>query len=358
MRYLVVFISLVLVCSAAFAGEVELKPYTTDVKNPVQTIKTKELSYDAAEKPEGAKAPEGDLEWGKLTLGKQSYTTCTVKKDGKYTSLYFDADGDNDLAEEKPVAVRMRGNIPLFDLADVPGEFTMGEETLSTKLCLSVTPLYGGYLFSCTAYAGEFKIGDGSFVIIWVPTNEPLIRPKEWEFGVPTVYYGKKKASAALKGITLKEGKVKASYSLTDEDGLVELEAPKGLSFVMLYQRNFYGAFIPIGGKLHLKEGMHNVAVASFRKEQEGKRYELRIMLSSHGGYEVKKETKIGAAEPLTLFPKVEIKGVAVSVTASLLDTQNRDVSIGRDGEPLDPPKLKITDPDGKEVATHEFVPG
>lgn len=358
MRCAAAAVFLILMCSVASAQEIELKAYTTDFKSPVQTTESKDLRYDTATQPEGAKAPEGELDWGSLTLGKRSYLVCAVLKDGKHSKLYLDADGDKDLAEEKPVAVRDRGGIPFFDLEGVEGEFKVGTETLSVKMRLSVTPVYGGYVFSCTAYAGEFKIGDGSFAVVWVPTNAPLVRPTGWEFGVPTLYYGKHKVTVQQKDIAIKDGNVKASYKVAEEEELAELDAPKGLSFVMLYGRNFYAAFLPSGGKLHLTKGTHNTAVASFRKEREGKRYELRVMLSSQGGYEVKDDTKIGEAEPLKLTPSVEVKGSSISVTASLLDARKRDVAIGRDGEPIPPPKLKITDPNGKEAAAHEFVPG
>ena len=96
MRTAVLLASFVLFIQTAFAEEVALEMRTIDADSPLGAVKAKDMQFESAEKPDGAKVPEGDLAWGRLTLGGYNYMLCISKKKDKLTKLYQDGDGDKD----------------------------------------------------------------------------------------------------------------------------------------------------------------------------------------------------------------------------------------------------------------------
>ena len=94
-----------------------------------------------------------------------------------------------------------------------------------------------------------------------------------------------------------------------------------------------------------------------FSKEHKGNTYILNVRVSADK-FEVKEKMKLDAPEPITIAPTVNQQNGKVKISVSLTDAFERQVSVSKSGKDMAPPVLKITGPDGQEVAKYEFQPG
>ena len=355
MRKVVFATVLVMLCSAAFANEVVLEKQANKSGSPRAYLKTDELKYEKIDAPEGAKAPEGELEWGKITVGKNSYIVCITKEEKKLTSLYLDADNDNDFAEERPA--KLKGSFIIIE--GVPLEFEVAGGTLIDKASIAIlqyTPR-NGYLGISTKYAGSAEVEGKKVRIDWIPGQKPRLFPEGQRLGFAAYYFGKKKLALKGDSVTLKDGKVVADCVLEEDEGLVEAKAGSMLQYITLHQGREGVACVADEGKLYLPKGKYTVAWGYFSKKVEEDTYELRVLLGSRN-FEIKDDYKLGEIEPLKLSATVTQRADKVSVRASLTNASGGRVTLTKNKKALPPPKLSIKDAEGKEVATHVFKPG
>jgi hypothetical protein len=357
MRTKLLLIAFLFLTSAAFAEEVALEIRTIDADSPLGAVKAKDMQFESASKPDGAKVPDGEIVWGKLILGKHSHILCMTKKGNKLARLYLDSDGDKDFKEETPVEAKLRGQIPYFALDGITGEFKVGNGSVSGKMRVWVVPAARGYIYLFTGLFGEIEAAGNKFSIAWVPGKPPFFRLASWKTGVSVLYAGRKKITIDEKSLSVKDGVVTVKYTAAEEKDLVEVQVPEGLTIVELYHMRNAVACLPSDGKLFLPEGSYSIAYATFDKESEGASYSLNILLGT-GGFIVKKGMSVLPAEPLNLSLTVEQKGAQVSIGTSLSDASKRNVAIFKDGKQVSAPKLKVTDSEGNIVATYKYKPG
>jgi hypothetical protein len=357
MRTSVIAALLTLICATAYTQEVVLEKVENKTVNPQAYLKTDSLKCEKTEKPEGVTAPEAELSWGRLVLGKRSYIICGVEKNRKLAKLWVDCDSDKDLKEETPVEMKGKS----VSVGNLTGEFELGEGTWKKEMQVWIlsSSLRNGYVGICEKYTGKFEAEGMKFTVNWFPGQEPRLRPESWRMEFPTFYFGKKKLSMGTKNLSLKDGKITAKWELAEDKELVEADALENLHAVTLHKRvlGWNAASVPVKGKVYLPQGNFSAVWADMRKKGEDGEYRLRVLLGSRD-FEIKDKLTLGAPEPLTLAPVVTQRGDKVYVKANLTSALKGRVSLLKNGGRLNPPKLTVKDADGKEVASHVFKPG
>ncbi len=357
MRCTLLLATIFFICPVALAGEAVLKLQTSDAQNPFHSVNTREIQYESTLKPGGVVSPEGELDWGRLTLGRRSYLLCITRENGKLTKLYLDRDTDKNLAEETPVQAMQVGRWVYFVLESVPGEFALGENSISIKMRLLIMPVLRGYVPVCTAYVGKIKDAGDKASIVWVPGKWPYFRPALWKSECPVLYIGSKKLIIGQNDVAFKDGKVVATYRVEKgEESLIPVAAPKWLHSVRLFRQRFETVCLPADGKLFLRKGKCAFLSLGFVKESEGVSCEADAVFP--GDLVIREGMTLGKLEPLTLAIEVSQKDSSVSITPSLTDASGRQTSLSKNCKPVPAPKLIIKDPGGKEVANHQFEYG
>lgn len=346
---------IVMLCPAAFAGEVVLEKQANSSGRPMAYFKTDKLKYDRISAPDSAKAPDGDLEWGRLTVGKRSYNVCLTKERNMFTKLYLDADADNDFAEETPA--KLRGSF--ITIEGMPVEFEVAGGTLIDKtniFILQYTPR-NGYVGISTKYSGSAEVEGKKVRIDWTPGQQPQLYPEGWRQGFSAYYFGKKKLTLKGGGVTLKDGKVAAECVLQEEEGLVEVPGGDLLKYVTLHQGRDGVACVAEEGKAYMPKGKYSVAYGYFGKKVGDDVYDMRVLLGSRN-FEVKEGFKPGEFEPLKLSATISQRANRISFRANLTSASGGSVALAKNKKALSPPKLVIKDSEGNEIATHTFKPG
>lgn len=355
MRYVVLAAAVSMLCPAALADEVVLEKLENKAGVPMAYLKTDELNYEKIDAPEGAKAPEGELEWGRLTTGKKSHKVCITVEDKKLTKLYLDADGDNDFTEETPV--KLKGSF--ITIPGMPVEFEVTGGTLVDKTNIAImqyTPS-NGYVGISTKYTGTTEVEGMKVKIDWTPGQKPRLQPEGQKLGMAAYYFGKRKLALEGDSVSLKDGKVVVDCVMKEAEGLVEVQAGSLLEYVTLHQGREGAACIPEEGKVYLPTGEYTVAWGYFSKKVNGDTYELRMLLGSRN-FRIKDDYKLGDIEPLALAATARQAGSKVSINAALTSASGGQVTLTKNRKALNPPKLTIKNAKGEEVATHTFKPG
>ena len=138
---------LVLLCSAALAQEVEFTKQENKSGRALAFVKSENFKIQNTQKPEGVTAPEGELTWGKLVLGKKSYTACYTEKDRRLARLWVDIDNDKNLKEETPE--ELVNNMLAIDRITAELPFGVGTLEREIRVVFSYYTHRNGYVGVC-----------------------------------------------------------------------------------------------------------------------------------------------------------------------------------------------------------------
>jgi hypothetical protein len=333
----------------------ELQTLENNSQKPPQLVFEREdMRYKNTDKPEGVIAPEGELQWGNLTLGEHSYLTCIEKKGDKFTKLYLDKNNNKNLAEETPIE-NDGGRGISFVVDSIKGAFRFQGALLSFDMKVHFMPGYDQSLVVFTAYTGTIKTELGEFELTWLPGENPSIRRLTEKGPYQVLVVGRKKLSA---DVSLKNGKVVASYAVV-EDGLVPVETSDSLQEIELYVEKpkfIVTRCLPGDGKIYIPKGKYDAVNCIIKKNKDDVEYGISLGFADNE-LEIKDSIKI-KAEPLTLKPDLAQENGAVTAKPRMHNADGREARVFKFNGSLEAPKLVIKDAEGKEVASHVFVYG
>jgi hypothetical protein len=305
------------------------------------------------EAPEAAKGPEGNLAWAELQLGVQKALLC-IRLEEDSASLYFDRDGDKDLVEETPVRGRHMGRYRTrgydFDLDEVSAVFRFRNTVLSHSLRIRIQYPFHWGVQVFTVYNGRIELFGETCLVTWVPGQKPILRLPAITTGkIRDVHFGRKRIDFGEKSVLVKEGKVVGTYRIVDDEALVAVSVPEGLSKLNVsWDTKTWTICKPEKNKVYLSEGVYYRAEAVIDRTAQGSHWWLSIMVKD---FEAVEGTSFrGPIEPLSIRVSVRQRGGAAVIQPAFTDSAKRGVILYRDGEPVTP-RLVIKDADGAEVA-------
>jgi hypothetical protein len=348
---------------SAVAAEVPLTPREL-AADSVRMMEGNGVRFEAAEMPAGAKAPAGDLRWGKLHAGTPVCWVCwTLAGEGAF---YADADGDLDLGEEKPV--RFAGTDAagrVFRVPGIAGEFGSGEAAVKASFTLQFDPEFSpdsGMVFSATVYEGRASAGGAEFVVSWVPGGPPALGmpPKILEQVPARKLVAGGRSVALREALAGRDGKVVAVFDESEGKDLVSAPVPADTCCVVLMVRGEDAPdctiLLPGGGKCGFPRGEGQEAVLVLRKaDAAGVFFDLLVQMQA---LNVGDGFAPASPLPLSFAVSAESEGSERRFRYACKDAAGREVMICRDGGPAPMPALEIQGPDGKAVATHQFEAG
>ncbi|MHC4664270.1 MAG: hypothetical protein ACYS8W_21615 [Planctomycetota bacterium] len=359
MRYAVSLLVVLLVSTFAFAEEVVLEPKNTgadempdfvNIYNP----QAKGIRYiKIAAPPKDVKAPEGELTWCRLLLGRSLYLMCVVLDGYEWKKLYIDRDGDNDLIEETPIELAEHpAGFEVFVIEDLPAKFKVGESELDLKIRVGFFPNSFYSLLLWNKYEGKIKTGGTDIPVTWTPGREKVSLVQSAD---SKVYIGGKSIEMDGGGMKLKEGKIVAAYELKDAGNMVELEVPSEASLVFALDGQHWINAYRGDGKICLPAGKYQYARIYISKELEGKKF---LATSLYGEFEAKEGAGFGEIEPMKLAVTPANRMGRMYLSPTFTDASGKTAVVFADGFEISPPVLTLKDSGGKQIATHTFERG
>ncbi|MHC4779815.1 MAG: hypothetical protein ACYTFG_14670 [Planctomycetota bacterium] len=343
----------VLASSALLAEEVALELKTLPGHRPISLqgnslIRCEPL--DAA--PAGVKGPEGNLAWAKLYLGETECHIC-IRTGQDVADLFVDLDGNNHLTDKElysgvPMGrYRVRGFE--FDVRDLPGNFRIGKEPLSTPLSLNIRfPFHWG-IEAFGAYVGTFRKMEQDCWVVWVPGQEPFVTLPSITMGkTESVHFGSMVARLGKSGLSVANGKPSVRFEFVRNEGFVEMSVPGQLTkFNASWDSKTWAVCLPEKGKVYLEPGSYLRAEAVMERRKDDVTWWLSIMLRD---FEVDEGKNLdGPFEPLSAKLDLRQRRGSVVIKPAFLTASGRGVILYRDGEPL-APRLEIRDGQGNPV--------
>ncbi|MHC5037917.1 MAG: hypothetical protein ACYTHM_11440 [Planctomycetota bacterium] len=343
-----------LILSVAHAEEVTLVREEMPDHQPMSLFKNQMIQCrKLKEMPEAAKGPEGTLAWAELQLGDHKTLFC-VRLEQDSAVIYFDRDRDRDLAEETPVTGRHMGRYRTrgydFDLEDISAAFRFRNTILSHALRLRIRYPFQWGVQVFTVYNGRIEVAGETCLVTWVPGQKPVLRLPAITTGkIRDIHFGRKRVDFGGEAVQVKDGNVIATYTVADDESLVAVSVPKGLSKLNAsWDTKTWTVCKPVEDKVYLSPGIYFRAEAVIEREVKGTRWWLSVMVKD---FEVAEGSRFrGPIEPLSVSVSLRQRGGAVVLQSAFTDSVKRGVILYKDGEPL-APRLVIKDAEGAEVA-------
>jgi hypothetical protein len=348
---------------AALAGEVPLLPRDLDLLSP-RSYGGDVICWERAVRPDKATAPDGELRWGLLHAGTVAHWAC-FSPEGK-GALYYDADGDLDLREEKPI--RPTGPGPegrVFSVPGVQGEFKAGDSTVPAVATIEFDSSFSeetGMLLVATVYEGRASADGVECAVEWIPGEALRLRmPSKALDDVParTMYAGDRRI-ALRNSLASRDGRLFATFDAGKEEGMVQAAAPPDAFCTVLMEGREDAPrgtlLLPSGGKFFFPRGDPREAVLVLRKaDASGTFYELLVQL---GAVKAAEGLSLGDPAPLAYTIDVLRDGPAMKFRFACRDAAGREIYLCRNGVPADLPILEVIGPDGAVLAKHQYEAG
>ncbi|TET36855.1 MAG: hypothetical protein E3J72_07635 [Planctomycetota bacterium] len=352
-----------LTASIAFAEEVTLEP--VKAKNPAYSRGREIRCQILTECPEGVKAPEGELGWANLRLGKNNMLLAFADDSEKGCILYVDRDMDKNLAEEEALTgtsySRQNYSRDTFDLNEMPGLFKVGDTELSLDMSLRIirsTSKYQGQkriyyqVSTFTTYQGKIKAFEKDWKITWIPGQDPTLQASGTASYISGYHFGRKRILLTRDNISLKKEKIICTFETKEDETLVPVSVPEGLTSLTIMKRgnNIWINCLPEKSKVYLEEGdYYNVRYEIVVKSDADT---WKLSASRSGALKVDKNTAIPDVEPLTLevTPTFRDNG-KITLKPSLTAQGGTRIRIYKNNQMFPAPDLIIKDSEGNELA-------
>lgn len=359
---------MLLAVSSAMADELVLGKQ--DLQNPSRFRGGKLYARPLTEAPADVTAPEGDLKWGRLTVNTSNFLFCVKQTDDKTGEIYFDRDGDFNLAEEETVTGTFSGNQNYkrmnFDVSGVKMTIKIGDvekkdefkfRVMSTNYTRNNKPFSYFNVYSFTVYQGSFEALDKKWTVQWMPGQQPsLSEANTVVMGggyarVQNVHFGRKRIDLSAGNMALKEGKIVCNYEVIDDKDLIPIKVPEGLSSFMAYQYGRTSSTTtcePENSTVYLKPGNYNnVRMQVDRKVGEDS---WRIFLTLRT-LKLTEAMDLSEIEPLVF--KVEIQyqeNGKITLMPVVTDARGRSIRLYKNNRNIPAPEMVIKDSQGNEV--------
>jgi hypothetical protein len=343
-------------CSVSLAGEVTLEPTDFPGRQSLALLENGVLCIEPLKAPpDGAKAPPGEPTWGRLRLGESAYLVCVVMDAYRFGKAYVDRDNDLDLAEEEPVLGepmgRIRARLSCFEVKGLAAKFRVGGKLLSAEMAVRIEHPFHLGMRAARAWSGVIAELGSDCRISWVPGQKPLVSLRAITAGsTRKVYFGRKTISFGQDCVTLRDGKVVVSYTVSEDRDLVPVPVSRDfLSLSATRDSETWTVHKPVGGSVFVAKGRYFKAEALFLRKAESDEWLLSLAISN---LSVKPGLRFGGSvEPLSILLRVQQIGGAMEIWPSFVDAAKRKVILYKNREPHNP-LLLIKDGKGNAVET------
>lgn len=325
----------------------------------------------AAAPEEAAKAPEGDLSWGRLRLGETAYLYAvrgSLARTGTLDPsdrLFLDRDRDGDLAEETPLSSEyFPGHMPgygysAFDAdglsARLPGAGPGGEALeLAVSIRLQPHQTVASFTALCAAVPGF----SGSLQVSWMPGSDLLLQDRPHGLEAAAAFRGPGRLRLpAPDALSFRDGAPVCTLRWETKEDLAAMTVPPGT--VLLTAQQQLGPVpltyvAPVDGQARMPAGRWTLRMALRRKDGDRSwtlAVERRNATVSDGG-------SFGPVEPLTGSISVRTAEDALFFTPAWKDASGQDVvRVSCQGVRLDGPAFDLETPEGDVALTYTFVP-
>ncbi|MFH1422287.1 MAG: hypothetical protein ABIH42_06195 [Planctomycetota bacterium] len=354
MKY-VAILFILLSSSVVFADEVVLESTHSELSNAEYKVKC-----GIIEKPEDVTAPEGELVWTNLLIGRKSYLACILYEKERPIKLHIDKNGDKNLTDDtsdEMIIVSDRKDI--FWIEYIEGEYKIADTLLSIDMRILLYPVSKKDIIiqSYTFLTGKFTIEEYEFFIKFSLGQKPFLLPSSTSGAkLCAVRVGKKLVTLDEKSMAVNEdNKVVIKYLTSEDENLLQIEAANGLETIDLKSGNDVTQCCPQNNNFYIPEKEYKLVTYRFTKKSGSDIYYMSVYTKN---IEVDKHNRIGATEPLNLTPQVKIEDNKAIIRLIFVDALGRNLSIKKNTRQLEPPKVKIIDSNGNVVATHDYTEG
>lgn len=361
-RFIILVAVLAFAAGQAVAAETVLEPTEVKGNRPVYTVSNDIKCTWVKDAPEGADAPDGELLWMDIKLGKETYKACILTDELK-AEMYIDRDRDLNFREEDPVRSAQRGSFwyHYFEIESLPGEFEIGDGTLKQDVKLRVMAYRrkgksscNVYMYSC--YNGRIKAFDRDFKVTWIPGQEPIIQPLNRRAYTNNYHFGRERIDISCKSIFLSKGKVVAKWSVKEDMSLIGVPVPKGTTKVIASMIRSPGRYstecYPEDGKIYLAEGEYAYMRTDSNRKEQGTDWRLSLTYTK---FIVKKGATLGNPEPLTVPIKIKVGPRTVDMKPSFKDANGNRAILFKNKRIMGAPKLVICDMNGMLIVKYRL---